>query len=187
MNVRSSRSTSTPLDLLAVDISSVSSVVGVPGNRHQFSSIRPAVHLHISSLPELPSTGISNLSEIPDINLISLVPIRCNSSESRTFLLKQLLFDVDFTGSTDEPSTLMLREQTAELQARYLTYLDNRPFGKLPLRDAICVGVSAYTIATWREHEVRAKPRAWRRALPGWRDSWRIKALANYLSVFLRI
>ena len=102
-------------------------------------------------------------------------------------LQKQLLFNVDFTGFACEPSALMLRERTAELQARYLAYLDNRLFGKLPLRDAIGVGVSLYTSAYWREYEVRAKPRVCRRLLPGWRDSWRIKALSDYLSIGLKL
>lgn len=102
-------------------------------------------------------------------------------------LQKQLLFNVDFTGFTCEPSALMLRERTAELQARYLAYLDNRLFGELPLRDAISVGVSLYTAAYWRESEVNVKPRVWRRLLPGLRDSWRIKALSDYLSIDLKL
>lgn len=30
-------------------------------------------------------------------------------------------------------------------------------------------------------------PRVWHRLLPGWRDSWRIKALADYLSADLKL
>lgn len=100
---------------------------------------------------------------------------------------KHLLLNVDFTGVKGEPATLLLREAASVLQAAYLAHVDGRSLGDQPVGGALWVGVSAYTVTAWREHQARVKPRVWRRLQSGWRDSWRIQALAAYLDADLEL
>ena len=100
---------------------------------------------------------------------------------------KHLLLNVDFTGVKGEPATLLLREAASVLQAAYLAHVDGRPLGDQPVGGALWVGVSAYTVTAWREHQALIKPPSWRRLHPGWQDSWRIQALAAYLDADLEL
>lgn len=100
---------------------------------------------------------------------------------------KHLLLNVDFTGIKGEPTTLLLRETASVLQAAYLAHVDGRSLGDQPVGGALWVGVSAYTVTAWREHQARLKPQMWRRLRSGWQDSWRVRAVAAYLDADLEL
>ena len=100
---------------------------------------------------------------------------------------KQLLLNVNFSGVKGESCALLPRAKDSELQAAYLAHLDSEALGEQPLLDNLWRGISAYTALPWRNHRNDAKPRPWRRLLPGFEDVWRQRALAAYLNADLEL
>ena len=98
-----------------------------------------------------------------------------------------LLLNIDFTGARDNPIALLLRQEIAQLQAQYIAHVDGRPLGDQPLGGALWVAVSSYTPFDWMEHYARAKPSVLRYLKPGFNDSWRIRALVDYLNADLNL
>ena len=96
-----------------------------------------------------------------------------------------LLLDIDFIGVRDNPISLLLRQEIAQMQAQYIAHVDGRPLGDQPLGGALWVAVSSYTPFDWREHYARARPGALQWLKPGFRNCWRIRALVDYLNADL--
>ena len=92
---------------------------------------------------------------------------------------KELLFKVDFKGVRDHPVVLLRRQEIAELQARYLARLAPDAPASLP---SLWEGLSAFTTTAWHHHIATTKPRVWHRVRRGYKESWRKRALAAYLS-----
>ena len=96
---------------------------------------------------------------------------------------KELLLNVDFRGPSNNPATLLLRREAAEVQAQYLAHVDGHPLEEQPLGGALWVGVSAYTTSAWREALAMTKPFYVRHLRPPYRRSWQRKAIAHYLNI----
>ena len=94
----------------------------------------------------------------------------------------QLILNVDFEGTGDQPMTLLLRREIAKLQAEYVAYVDNRSPDDQSLVNDLWEAVSSYTTFSWWEHLGRTQPSAWRRLWPRSRRSWRRRALVAYLN-----
>ena len=97
----------------------------------------------------------------------------------------QLILNVDFEGTQDQPTTLLLRREIAKLQAEYVANVDDRsPEDKALVHD-LWEAVSSYTTFSWWEHLGRTQPPPWRRLWPRCRRSWRRRALVDYLNDWL--
>lgn len=96
-----------------------------------------------------------------------------------TVRAKELLFDVSIQGAGGSHAALLLRQESASLQAEYLGRLtsDSKTEGDL---EQLWFGVSAYTLASWHEHQARS-PRSSRHARP----SQRAHDITQYLNADL--
>ncbi|WP_419917838.1 hypothetical protein [Candidatus Poriferisocius sp.] len=95
--------------------------------------------------------------------------------------------NVDFTGAQGNTTTLLLRREAAELQARYIAHVDGRAFDEQPLGGSLWIGISAYTNSVWREFYAPTKQGFWRRCLSASNSHRYIDALAlaSYLNADL--
>ena len=100
---------------------------------------------------------------------------------------KSLLLNVDLAGAEGNPASLVLKRDSALVQAGYMSHVDDRPLEDQPLGGALWAGVSDYTPWAWREHYVGPQRRARRLRWLGWGRGWREEALARYLNADLEL
>ena len=92
---------------------------------------------------------------------------------------KHLLFKIGLKGAGGRHASLLRRREVAALQARYLDRLSRDcPSSLLALWE----GVSAYSTTAWLHHLAVTKPPVWQREGRLSHHSWRVRALALYLS-----
>lgn len=100
---------------------------------------------------------------------------------------KRLLLNVDLAGAEDNPASLVLKRDSALIQAGYMAHVDGRPLEDQPLGGALWVGISDYTPGAWREHYVGPERRARKLRWLGRDRGWRAEALASYLNADLEL
>lgn len=100
---------------------------------------------------------------------------------------KRLLLNVDLAGAEGNSASLLLKRDSALVQAGYMSHVDGRPLGEQPLGGALWAGVSAYTTWAWREHYVGVERRARRLRWLAAGNAWRAEALARYLNADLEL
>ncbi|WP_428116615.1 hypothetical protein [Candidatus Poriferisodalis sp.] len=100
---------------------------------------------------------------------------------------KSLLLNVGLAGADGSPASLVLKRDSAQIQAGYMSHVDGRPLEEQPLGGSLWAGVSNYTSWAWREHYVGPEKRARRLRWLGWGRGWRADALASYLNADLEL
>ena len=100
---------------------------------------------------------------------------------------KRLLLNVDLAGAEGNSASLLLKRDSAFVQAGYLAHVDGRPLEDQPLGGALWAGVSDYTAWAWREHYVGPERRARRLRWFVSGGAWRAEALASYLNADLEL
>ena len=100
---------------------------------------------------------------------------------------KSLLLNLDLAGAEGKHASLVLKRDSALIQAGYMSHVDGRPIGDQPVGGALWAGVSDYTPWAWREHYVGREKQSQRLRLLGRDREWREEALANYLNADLEL